>query len=580
MAETQATRDIMTLRHSCSHILASAVKKLYPDAKLGMGPAIEDGFYYDFDVKESFSPDDIKKIEKEMNSEIRQNLEFKSEEIPIGQARKLFKDEPYKRELIRDLASDSVSIYTQGKFTDLCRGPHVENSKSLKAFKLMRSAGAYWKGDSKNKQLQRIYGIVFPDKDELKAYLKQLEEAAKRNHIKLGKDLDLFSIHEEAPGYVFYHNKGLILKENLIAFWREKHKAKNYQEIQTPILLKKHLWETSGHWKNFKENMYTVKIDESDYAIKPMNCPGGILIYKEKSHSYRELPIRVGELGHVHRHELSGVLNGLLRLRAFTQDDSHIYCTQEQVEHEINEIIDMILEMYSVFGFSEYEFEVSTKPDKFVGTEKDWEHATNVLKNVLKKRDIKYNIDEGAGVFYGPKIDVKIKDSIGRKWQCATIQYDFNLPERFDLSYEGADGKKHRPLMIHRVIYGSLERFMGILIEHFAGKFPLWLSPLQIRLVTVADRFNDYAIKIADEMKENGLKVDIDKRAESISKKVREAQLQKINLIITIGEKEEESKSLAVRTLDGNVKFGVKLDEFLKKVLDNIEKKEINISFK
>ncbi len=562
-------KHLETLRHSTSHILAAAVKRLYPNVKLAIGPAIEEGFYYDFDELK-ITENDLIDIENEMRRIVKRNYPFKKEKVSRNEAEKMLKDEPYKLELLDEIKEDISFYKTVDIFEDLCSGPHVKNTSEIKYFKLLRLAGAYWKGNSDNKMLTRIYGTAFPSEKELNDYLEILRQAELRNHIKLGKELGLFSIRPEGPGFVFWHSKGMIIKNELINFWREKHQQ-DYQEVSTPLILSKKLWETSGHWDNYRENMYFTKIDDQDFAIKPMNCPGGILIYKHDLHSYKELPLRLAELGIVHRHELSGVLNGLLRVRNFTQDDAHIYCTEDQIEKEIDKVITLVIDMYKTFGFKEYEFEISTKPDKYVGSEKDWKNAINVLKNVLKKRRIRFGIDEGAGVFYGPKIDIKIKDSLGRKWQCATIQYDFNLPERFDVTYEGKDGKKHRPIMIHRVIYGSLERFIGILIEHYAGNFPLWLAPVQVKIVTVNDSNIKYAEKIKKLLEENKVRVELDDRSESIGKKIRDAEVEKAGLIVTIGDKEVKGKTLAVRDSKGKIKFGVKPEKFVKDVVKDIE---------
>ena len=562
-------KQLEKIRHSASHILAASIKRIYPQTKLAIGPATEDGFYYDFDnlnIKE----EDFNKIEEEMKKLISQNLKFSKRYVTKQEAKKLLKNEKYKLELLGELKG-KISFYTSGEFSDLCKGPHVKSAREIGAFKLIKLAGAYWKGNSKNKMLTRIYGTAFSSKKELTDYLEMLRQAELRNHIKLGKELGLFSIRPEGPGFIFWHNKGMILRNELINFWREKHKG-DYEEVSTPPILSKTLWETSGHWENYQDNMYFTKIDDQDFAIKPMNCPGGILIYKHDLHSYRELPLRVAELGLVHRHELSGVLNGLFRVRNFTQDDAHIYCAEDQIEKEIDKVILLVMDMYKTFGFNKYEFEISTKPKKYVGSDRDWSKAINVLKNVLKKRKIKFDIDEGAGVFYGPKIDIKIKDSLGRKWQCATIQYDFNLPKRFDLTYEGKDGKKHRPLMIHRVIYGSLERFIGILIEHYAGHLPLWLSPIQVKIVTVNDHCIKFAEDIANKLKESSIRVEVDDRSESIGKKVRDAQLLKIPIIITVGEKEVKEKTIAVRE-DGKVNFGVDISNFIDKTAKKIRER-------
>jgi len=564
--------DIMDLRHSAAHILAQAVKKLFPKAKLAIGPAIEDGFYYDFDT-EPFNPDDLKKIEKEMNHLIRQNQEFKKKLITKKEAKNLFKGEPYKLELIDGLPGSKVTVYQNSNFIDLCKGPHVKNSKSLKAFKLTKISGAYWKGEAKNKQLQRIYGIVFHSKEELKKHLELLEEAKKRDHIKLGKQLDLFSMHPEAPGTPFFHSKGVFIFNKLVDFMRQELEKRNYLENKTPLILEKSLWEQSGHWEHYKENMYFTKIDDRDFAVKPMNCPGTLLIYKTRTHSYKELPIKAGEFGLVHRHELSGVLAGLFRVRAFTQDDAHIFCEEHQLKEQITELIDLCDLAYKTFNF-DYEVELSTKPEKAMGSKQVWDKSEDVLKEALKSKKLKFRINEGEGAFYGPKIDFHLKDCLGRTWQCGTIQVDFSMPEKFDLSYEGKDGRKHRPVMVHRTIYGSFERFIGILIEHYAGRFPLWISPVQARVLTVADRFEGYAKKVKEELEKNGLRVELDARTESVNYKVREAQLQKIPLILNVGEKEEKQKTVAVRTSDNKLHFGVKVKELVKKVNKNVEGKE------
>ncbi len=567
-----AKDDINTLRHSCSHMLAYAVKNLFSGVKLAIGPAVDDGYYYDFDVETPFTLGDLKKIEEEMNKLIRSGLDFKKKDISKKEAKVLFKDEPYKLELIDGLEGDTVSTYTVGDFTDLCKGPHVENSKVLKAFKLMKIAGAYWRGDSKNKMLQRVYGVVFAEKEDLKKYLMLLEEAEKRNHVKIGKDLGLFSMHEEAPGTPFFHDKGAFIFDKLVEFMKEKMRALDYEINKTPIILNKSLWLRSGHWDHYKENMYFTKIDNADYAVKPMNCPGNLLIYKTDVHSYRDLPLKAGEFGLVHRHEMSGVLNGLFRVRAFTQDDAHIFCTEEQLKESIIELIDLVDSVYSTFGFT-YHVELSTKPEKAMGSQEVWDKAENALKSALKAKKIEFKINEGDGAFYGPKIDFHLNDAIGRTWQCGTIQVDFSMPEKFELVYEGKDGKQHRPVMIHRAIYGSIERFLGILIEHYAGKFPLWLNPVQVKILTVADKFNDYAEKVAKSMKEAGLRVSLDERAESISKKVRDAQVAKINYILVVGEKEVGEGTVTVRTRDNIVHGAKKVDVFIADLLKEISEK-------
>ncbi|MEM2121373.1 MAG: threonine--tRNA ligase, partial [Candidatus Woesearchaeota archaeon] len=541
--------------HSTAHLLAHAVTTIFKNAKPTIGPSIEEGFYYDFDMQ-SLSPDDLKIIEEKMRELANKKIPIIRKEISKEEAKKIFKDNPYKIELINELEEEKVSIYQQDDFVDLCRGPHVPNTSYLKNFKLLKVSGAYWKGDSSNKQLQRIYGISFPTKEELDNYLKMREEAEKRDHRKIGRELDLFSFHEEGPGFPFIHPKGMIILNELISYWREVHKEAGYQEIRTPIVLNKELWIRSGHWDHYKNNMYFTKIDNLDYAIKPMNCPGGILVYKSRIRSYKEFPLKLAEFGIVHRHELSGVIGGLLRVRAFTQDDAHIFITEEQIDQAIIDLIKLIDGMYKKFGF-QYHVELSTRPENFMGSLELWDKAENALKNSLEKCNLKYKINPGDGAFYGPKIDFHIKDCIGRTWQCATIQLDFQMPLRFELTYEGPDGRKHVPVMIHRVVYGSLERFFGILIEHFGGKFPLWLSPTQIIILTVADRHKEYAEEIKELMKKENIRVEIDDSAETIPKKVRNAQIQKIPLIITIGDKEVSSKTLAVRTLDGKVLFGV-----------------------
>lgn len=558
-------------RHSSAHILAAAVKNLFPDVKLGIGPAVEEGFYYDFDIKDSFSPEDLIKIEKEMNEIIRKDILFEKQDISKAEGKRLFKDEPYKLELLEEI--ENPSVYRLGNFADLCRGPHVISSGKIKAIKLMKIAGAYWKGDAKNKQLQRIYGISFPEEKELKEYLKALEEAEKRDHRKIGKQLELFSVHDEAPGMPFFHNKGTFIFNKLVDFMTCEMRKLNYELNKTPIILNKQLWLQSGHWDHYKENMYFTKIDNNDFAVKPMNCPGNILVYKTRLHSYRELPIKAGEFGLVHRHELSGVLSGLFRVRAFTQDDAHVFCTEEQIKEQIIELIELVDRIYSTFGFK-YHVELSTKPAKAMGDPKKWDIAEKALADALHAKQIKFKLNPGEGAFYGPKIDFHVKDAIGRSWQCGTIQLDFSMPEKFDMTYEGQDGKKHRPVMLHRAIYGSVERFFGILIEHFAGWFPLWLAPVQARILTVADRFNDYAKQVISEMKSAGIRVEFDDRAESIPKKVRDAQMDKIPIIITIGDKEQKAKTVAVRTADNNVNFGVTANNLIKKIIENVEKKE------
>ena len=557
-------------RHSAAHILAQAVKRLYPDVKLTIGPSIEDGFYYDFDAKEPFTPEDLKRIEQEMKRIVKEDIVFERLDTSPDEAKKLSedRDEPYKVELIDDLGDEQVICYKQGEFLDLCRGPHVPSTGKVKAFRLTKLAGAYWRGKKENKQLQRIYGVAFPTKEELKEYLKLLEEAEKRDHRKLGKQLRLFSFHDEGPGFPFWHPKGMFIFNKLLEVWRREHKKAGYQEIKTPIILSRKLWEESGHWENYKENMYFTKIDGEDYAVKPMNCPGGMLMYKEDVHSYRELPLRVGEIGLVHRHELSGVLAGLFRVRMFHQDDAHIFMTKSQIKGEILGVIDLVDRFYKMFGL-EYHMELSTRPEKSIGTDQQWEDATKGLRDALDETGMEYIINEGDGAFYGPKIDFHIKDALGRTWQCATIQLDMSLPERFDLRYMGEDGEnKHRPVMIHRVIFGAIERFIGILVEHYAGKFPLWLSPVQARIICVSEKHAGYAKSIKEQYEKAGMRVEADLRPESVSRKIREAQLEKINYILVVGEKEEEQGTVNVRTRDNEIKGEVKTEEFLKEMLE------------
>ncbi|MBP1866548.1 threonyl-tRNA synthetase [Clostridium tetanomorphum] len=562
-----------TLRHTASHILAQAVKRLYPNAKLAIGPAIETGFYYDFDSEVSFTQEMLEKIEKEMEKIIKENLPLEKFELPREEAIKLMKEknETYKVELIEDLPEDAtISFYKQGEFTDLCAGPHVPSTGKVKAVKLLSLAGAYWRGDEKNKMLQRIYGTAFTKKSELEAYLNMLEEAKKRDHRKLGKELDLFSIHEEGPGFPFFHPKGMVLRNILEGFWREKHSEAGYDEIRTPIILNEALWHQSGHWDHYKENMYFTQIDEEDYAVKPMNCPGSILVYKSALHSYRDFPLRLGELGLVHRHELSGALHGLMRVRCFTQDDAHIFMTKEQIKDEILNVIKLIDNFYKVFGF-EYFVELSTRPEDSMGSDEDWEAATNGLIEALNAIGLPYKINEGDGAFYGPKIDFHLKDCIGRTWQCGTIQLDFQMPERFDLTYVGPDGEKHRPVMVHRVVFGSIERFIGILIEHFAGAFPTWLAPVQVRVMNITDAQKNYMQEIANTLKENGIRVEIDERNEKIGYKIREAQLKKIPYMIIVGDKEMKDNKIALRTRKGGDLGAMLLEEFISKITDEIK---------
>ena len=537
------------IRHTAAHIMAQAIQHLFPGTKFAIGPAIANGFYYDVDSEHVFTPEDLEAIEKEMTKIVKANKPLVRRELPREEALALFAKmgDNYKVELINDLPEDAViSIYSQGDFLDLCRGPHCPTTGRVKAFKLQSIAGAYWRGNEKNKMLQRIYGTAFNTKEELDDYLKMLEEAAKRDHRKLGRELDLFSIQEEGPGFPFFHPNGMIIRNALEEYWRQVHRAYGYQEIKTPTILSRSLWEQSGHWDHYRENMYFTKIDELDYAIKPMNCPGGMLVYKTKPHSYRELPIRAGELGLVHRHELSGALHGLFRVRCFTQDDAHIFMTPDQIKDEIQNVIKLFDEVYGTFGLK-YHAELSTRPEKAMGDEKTWEKTTNALREAMDDFGLKYIVNEGDGAFYGPKIDFHLMDSIGRTWQCGTIQLDMQLPEKFDLTYVGEDGLKHRPVMIHRVVYGSIERFIGILIEHFAGAFPAWLAPTQVRILPITERHVEYAQKLAEKMFDLGIRVHLDDRNEKIGYKIREAQVQKIPYMLVVGDKEVEDGTVSVR---------------------------------
>ena len=563
--------------HTSSHILAQAVKRLYPDAQLAIGPAIDNGFYYDFDIDEHFTPEDLEAIEAEMRKIVKEDLSLERFELPREEAIKLMeeKEEPYKVELIQDLPEDAViSFYKQGEFVDLCAGPHIPSTGKVKAVKLLSVAGAYWRGDEKNKMLQRIYGVSFPKKSQLDEYLNRLEEAKKRDHRKLGKELDLFSIHEEGPGFPFFHPKGMIIRNVLEDFWRKEHMRRGYQEVKTPIILNRDLWVRSGHWDHYKENMYFTKIDDMDFAIKPMNCPGSVLLYKRKIYSYRDLPLRIGELGLVHRHELSGTLHGLMRVRCFTQDDAHIFMLPEQIEDEIKGVIDLVDYVYSLFGFK-YHVELSTRPEEYMGSEEDWERATNALKQALESKGMDYKINEGDGAFYGPKIDFHLEDSIGRTWQCGTIQLDFQMPERFDLTYVGPDGEKHRPVMIHRVVFGSIERFIAILTEHFAGAFPTWLAPVQTILLSITDRSNGYIEKLAKQFADADIRVETDLRNEKIGYKIREAQLQKIPYMLVVGDKEVEQGLVSVRSRNKGDIGTMTPEEFMEMILREIRHKAL-----
>ena len=551
-------------------MLAQAVKHLRPEAKLAIGPAIENGFYYDFDVDEPFTPEFLAQVEKEMQKLIKLNERVERFELPRAEALDLMKDEPYKVELINDLPEgETISFYRQGDFTDLCAGPHLPSTGRIKAVKLTSIAGAYWRGSEKNKMLQRIYGTAFTNREELDAYLARIEEAKRRDHRKLGRQLDLFDIREEGPGFPFFYPKGMVLRNQLEDYWREIHRKHGYEEIKTPIMLNRSLWERSGHWDHYQENMYTTKIDDVDFAIKPMNCPGGILVYERKKWSYRDLPIRSGELGLVHRHELSGALHGLMRVRCFTQDDAHIFMTPDQIRDEIKGVYQLIDEVYKVFGF-EYHVELSTRPENSIGTDEMWELATDGLRGALDDLGVKYVVNEGDGAFYGPKIDFHLTDCLGRTWQCGTIQLDMNLPERFDLTYTGPDGQEHRPVMIHRVVFGSIERFIGILIEHFAGAFPVWLAPEQVRVVPISEAHHEYADAVAACLDAAGIRVSDDKRSEKMGYKIRQAQLEKIPYMLVVGAQEVENGTVSVRTRKGENVGSMQLDDFIAKVKEEI----------
>ena len=563
-------------RHTSSHILAQAIKRLYPEAKLAIGPAIDNGFYYDIDLEHSLVPEDLEALEKEMKKIAKEDLKIERFELPRKEAIKLMqeKGEDYKVELIEDLPEDAViSFYKQGDFTDLCAGPHLLSTKKVKAVKLTSVAGAYWRGDENRKMLQRIYGVSFEKNKDLEEHLHMLEEAKKRDHRKLGKELGLFMIPEEGPGFPLMLPKGMALKNALLEYWREVHRAAEYVEIETPIILNRKLWETSGHWYHYKENMYTVKIDEEDFAIKPMNCPGGMLYYKSEMHSYRDFPMRVAELGRVHRHELSGALHGLMRVRAFTQDDAHIFMLPEQIRDEIKGVISLIDGIYKTFGF-EYHLELSTRPEDSMGSDEEWEAAENGLRGALEELNLPFVINEGDGAFYGPKIDFHLTDCIGRTWQCGTIQLDMQLPRQFDATYIGQDGEKHRPVMIHRVAFGSIERFIGILIEQYAGKFPVWLAPTQVKIIPISDKYADYAEKVRKELFNNGLRVEVDGRVEKVGFKIREAQLEKVPYMIIVGEKEEAENNVSVRSRDEGELGNVELAKFIEEVQAKVASRE------
>ena len=578
--ENKEYRD--TYRHSASHVLAQAVKRLYPESKLAIGPAIENGFYYDIDSDVTFTPEVLEKIEAEMRKICKEKLPIERFELPRAEAIKFMaeREEPYKVQLIEDLPEDAViSFYKQGEFTDLCAGPHLDSTGRIKgnAIKLMNCTGAYWRGDSKNKMLQRIYGTCFMKKEELDAYLARLEEAKKRDHRKLGRELGLFMMNEAGPGFPFFLPNGMTLKNTLIDYWREVHKRYGYVEISTPVILNRELWERSGHWDHYKDNMYTTVIDEQDYAIKPMNCPGGMLVYESEPHSYRDLPLRVGELGLVHRHELSGALHGLFRVRCFTQDDAHIFMTPEQMKDEIKGVVRLFDEVYSTFGLK-YEIELSTMPEDHIGTVEQWEHNQDILKEAITEMGKSYVINEGDGAFYGPKLDFHLSDSLGRTWQCGTIQLDSQLPERFELEYVGEDGAKHRPVMIHRVVLGSIERFIGVITEHFGGAFPTWLAPVQVKVMPITDRSRDYAKSVADRLDAAGVRVECDFRNEKIGYKIREAQSRKIPYMLVIGDKEAENGTVSVRTRSGGDKGAMALDAFIESITQEISSRALELS--
>lgn len=578
--EKQIEKDekLHMMRHSLAHVLAKAIMSLYPKTKLTIGPAIEDGFYYDIDLDTPITPDQYAAIEKKMDEIIRKGEEFRREVVSKEKALELFKNNEYKTELINELpAGEEISLYYLGDdFVDLCRGPHVESTRSLQnaAYKIHAVNGAYWRGSEKNKMLQRVYAYGFKDKKAMNEHIAMLEEAKKRDNRKLGKELGLFMISPEGPGFPFYLPNGMIVRNELIDYWRQLHTAAGYQEVMTPIMLSQHLWETSGHWDHYKNNMYTTTIDDTLFAVKPMNCPGGILIYKNSPHSYRDLPLRIGELGLVHRHEKSGELGGLMRVRCFTQDDAHIFMTPSQIKDEIKNVVALIDKVYKLFGFT-YHVELSTRPENSMGSDEDWDNATNALKGALDELGIDYLINEGDGAFYGPKIDFHLNDAIGRTWQCGTIQLDFQLPQRFDLEYVGEDGQKHRPIMIHRVVYGSIDRFMGILIEHFAGAFPVWLAPEQVRVLPITDRNADYAAKVVETLKANGIRASLDDRNEKIGYKIREAHNMKVPYSLILGDDEQANDTISLRGRKNENASGIKLQDFVERVLTEIKTKKI-----
>ena len=572
---TNDDQGLEILRHSSAHVMAEAVLNIYKDAKLTIGPVVEDGFYYDIDM-DPISEEDFGPIEAEMNKIIKAKNSFERKVVSKQEALELFKDNPFKIELINELdENQEISLYRNGRFIDLCRGPHIPHTGMIKGVKLLKISGAYWRADQAREQLQRLYGISFFDKKKLNQYIHLIEEAKKRDHRKLGTKLDLYSFHDEAAGMPFFHAKGMDVWNTLLEYWREEHKQAGYVETKTPVMLNRKLWEQSGHWENYRENMYTSVIDDEEYAIKPMNCPGGMLLYKTKSYSYRDLPLRAGEVGLVHRHELSGALSGLFRVRAFHQDDAHIFMTPDQIGEEVLGVLKLAKRMYNRFGL-DFHLELSTRPEKSIGSDLQWTQATEGLRKALDDYGQEYFINEGDGAFYGPKIDIHIKDALGRTWQCGTVQLDMSLPERFDLSYKGADNEKHRPIMIHRVIYGSLERFLGILVEHFAGKFPLWLAPVQAILLPINQDLAEYADQIKSQLDALKIRCETDKRSETLKKKIREAQLNYIPMIITIGGKEKDSNTLSIRTLDGKVRMGLSLEEFTQPVLYHINQRTLD----
>jgi len=574
LVTTKDAEALEIMRHSAAHVMAQAILRLYKGAKLTIGPVVEDGFYYDIDMP-PVSEEDFPKIEAEIQKIVKAKIPIRRREVTKAEALTAYREEPYKLEMIQDLADGTISVYEQGEFADLCRGPHVPHTGFVKAIKLLKVSGAYWRADQTRAQLQRIYGTAYFDKKELEAYLHFLEEAKRRNHRKIGQALDLFSFHDEAPGMPFFHPKGMVIWNALLDYWRSEHRAAGYVETKTPIILNRALWERSGHWANYRENMYTTSIDETEYAIKPMNCPGGMLLYNRKPHSYRDLPLRASEIGLVHRHELSGVLSGLFRVRAFHQDDAHIFMTPEQIEQEILGVLRLVERIYGTFGLG-FHLELSTRPKKSIGTDEQWEQATGGLKSALSAYGRGYQLNEGDGAFYGPKIDVHIKDALNRTWQCGTIQLDMSLPERFNLHFVDKDNERKRPIMIHRVIYGSIERFLGILVEHFAGRFPLWMAPVQGILLPMNDDLAAYAEEVRVRFDAAGLRIEVDSRTESLNRKVREAQLNQIPLTLTIGPKEKEGGTLAVRTLDGKVVYGVSPERFIEAVRDNAQRRALD----